>query len=97
MGSSAPKADNTPTPFQKKLLERLEKERELADQQAALVTQQSLGQVNLDWLREFGNFNKFRNLVQRGGAAAAPMPFSAINGGFSRPFMNPDGNPRRAV
>jgi hypothetical protein len=86
MGSSPQAPPDQPNAFQKKELEDLEKQQKIADQQNILTAQQNLGGIQLDWLRQFGQANAVRT-------AGIGSPFSAVTGGFSTPFLSPQGTP----
>lgn len=85
MGSS-PHVDNRPSPFQQAEFERLQRERNDAQNQAITATQQNIGGINLDWLKQYGQTSAM-------AVAGIGAPFSAISGGFSTPFLKTSGAP----
>lgn len=88
MGSS-PHVDNQPSPFQQAEFERLQREKDVADRQAVLATQQTIGGISLDWLRQYGQ-------TSAQASAGIGAPFSSISGGFSNPFTRASGAPLAA-
>jgi hypothetical protein len=56
----------------------------------ATATQQQMGGLQLDWLRNYGQTSAMK-------AAGIPSPFSTVTGGFQNPFASTAGRPTAAA
>jgi hypothetical protein len=89
MGSTA-SANPSPDASQAQLIQLLYQQMGVAEGQAIQATQQNVGGLALEWLRNYGQTTAMK-------AAGIGAPFSTIGGGFATPFARASGAPMPGV
>lgn len=72
------------------MLQLLYQQMGTAETEAVRATQQNVGGLALEWLRNYGQTTAMK-------AAGIGAPFSTIGGGFATPFAKSTGAPVAAV